>query len=211
MLLSQHICISHWPYCLGVHLSQLKGCSHWGGSEFNPLQSRQMTEDKPQNQEWLGFGLFLTDLFIPSFLLSGIGSMTWQVHFQKCFTWSGCHPCCGRKFILLPFLCKLQLKILFCGELQDHHSLILRVFHLVGCVQLVGWYARNLGILTFLSCSMQPFLVAAVVWVCSGSFSESAVASEGGTGDFSPETALQAALARGQTSCSELSCWKFQR
>lgn len=29
------------------------------------------------------------------------------MHFQKCFTESGCHPWFGRKFILLPFL---QLK-----------------------------------------------------------------------------------------------------
>lgn len=125
MLLSQHICISHWPYCLGVHLSQLKGCSHWGGSEFNPLQSSKQSNDrrtvKPQNQEWLVFSLFLAGLFIHSFLLSGIDSITWPMHFQKCFTYSGCHPCFGRKFILHPFLWKLQLNNPF--GLQDCHSL----------------------------------------------------------------------------------------
>lgn len=50
--------------------------------------SSPMTEDqnKPQNQEWLVSRLFLTDLFIPSFLLSGIGSITWQMLFPNCFT-----------------------------------------------------------------------------------------------------------------------------
>lgn len=53
---------------------------------------------------------------------------------------------------------------------------------------------------------MQPFLVAAVVWVCSGSFLDCGFLPRAvGSGDFNPETALLAALACGQTSCS-VSC-----
>lgn len=57
-------------------------------------------------------GLFLTDSLIPAFLLSGIGSMAGQlfeIHFQKLFTYGGCHHWFGRKLIHLPFLCRLQL------------------------------------------------------------------------------------------------------
>lgn len=89
MLLSQHICISHWPYCLGVHLSQLKGCSHEEDQNLTLCRaaSIQMTEQlrhKTRNC-WFSACFLLICSFLP-FYFSGIGSITWQMHFQKCFT-----------------------------------------------------------------------------------------------------------------------------
>lgn len=76
-------------------------------------------------------------------------------------------------------------------------------------MQLVGWHPRNLRnlhISDLFHATVFSGSCGVSLWILFGVWlSASAVRSEEGTGDFSPETALLAALAHGQTSCS-VSC-----
>lgn len=127
MLLSQHICISHWPYCLGVHLSQLKGCSHWAGSEFNPLQSSKQSNDRR------------TDTAIKPGMVGFQVVSYWFVHSFLFTFWNWFHKLKNAlpKMLYLEWMPSLVWKKIyssaiplqasaekpFCGGLQDCHSL----------------------------------------------------------------------------------------
>lgn len=88
--------------------------------------------------------LVLTDSLIPAILFAGIGSMAWQlfdIHFQKLFTYGGSHHWFGRKLILLPFLCRLQLHNPFVVgfKITTAFTKQLSTVFLVGRLCAAGW------------------------------------------------------------------------